>query len=807
MELRGPGSRLRAFLSPPRDPLARWRLLLWVSSVAIGTAVLRWLVVDRPGRWVLWAAVGAGLACLVALEVYGYTVVARTMRQNARTLQRERTLQRAGSALVGAQSREDIYRAVETALHDLGAEAPKARLSMWVGGPDRFRCVATAGDHADDLRGAEASMAETLPPRFREDLVAGRRARVDQINREPFRRQSVEAKQGPFLTFPLMPHGALGGVLVVAGDAPLPGWVEEGLDTLAVQTSLALESAALGEQFRSLVQNSSDVVTIVSPDGTVRYQSPSVEGVFGYPSESLTGSKISNVLHPEDGIRLLSFLEEAAFEPGATFTLEIRWRHGDGSWRHAETVVNNQLEDPGIQGLVLNTRDVTERHRLERELQHRALHDPLTDLANRALFKESVDLALARTGRSGGSVAVLFFDVDDFKDVNDSLGHAAGDRLLEAVAERLRASVRPYDVAARVGGDEFGVLLDEADAGTASRVANRILESLQEPAEVLGRRISVGASLGLAVATSADGGAEELLRNADVAMNMAKGRGKGRIEMYRPDMHTAALDRMELVADLRRAVDEGEFVLHYQPFVSLDDGSITGVEALLRWVHPRRGLVPPMEFIPTAEELGLIIPIGRWVLHEATQQAKLWQELHPEDPPLIISVNASAFQVQDPGFVSDVKAGLVSSGLDPRHLVLEITESVLVQDTDEVRNRLEALHGSGVRLAIDDFGTGYSSLSYLGTFPIDVLKIDRSFVAGAGSGGSSDLSAVMVSIGRTLGLETIAEGVEAFEEVKHLRALGCGAAQGFLFARPAPAAELDSLLEGRSLAEALSGAA
>jgi EAL domain-containing protein (putative c-di-GMP-specific phosphodiesterase class I) len=264
---------------------------------------------------------------------------------------------------------------------------------------------------------------------------------------------------------------------------------------------------------------------------------------------------------------------------------------------------------------------------------------------------------------------------------------------------------------------------------------------------------------------------------------------------------------MELAADLRRAVQEGEFILHYQPFVSLDDGSITGVEALLRWVHPRRGIVAPLEFIPTAEELGIIVPIGRWVLQEATRQAKLWQDLHPDDVPLIVSVNASAAQVQDPGFVADVKAALASSGLDPQYLVVEITESVLMQDTEEVRNRLEVLHGSGVRLAIDDFGTGYSSLSYLGTFPIDVLKIDRSFVAGAGGGGSSDLSAVMVSIGRTLGLETIAEGVEAIDEVKHLKALGCAAAQGFLFARPAPAAEMDTLLEGRSLADTLSGAA
>jgi diguanylate cyclase (GGDEF)-like protein/PAS domain S-box-containing protein len=650
-------------------------------------------------------------------------------------------------------------------------------------------------------------MAETFPPHAQEELLAGRRATVDTINRKVLRRQSVEAKRGPFLAIPLMPHGKFSGLLVVAGDAPLPDWGEEGLDALAVQTSLALESAALGEQFRSLVQNSSDVITIVSPDGTVRYQSPSVKGVFGYPSEALASSKISSVLHPEDGIRLLSFLEEAACEPGATFTLEVRWRHQDGTWRHAETVVNNQLDDPGVQGLVLNTRDVTERRRLERELEHRALHDSLTDLANRALFKESVELALARTGRSGSSVAVLFFDVDDFKDVNDSLGHAAGDRLLEAVAERLRGSVRPYDVGARVGGDEFAVLLDDADAETASRIANRILEALREPVEVLGRRISMGASLGLAVATSPEGGAEELLRNADVAMNMAKGRGKGRIEMYRPDMHTAVLDRMELAADLRRATNDGEFVLHYQPVVSLDDGSITGVEALLRWVHPRRGLVAPLDFIPTAEELGLIVPIGRWVLQEATRQAKQWHDLHPDDPPLIVSVNASAFQLQDPGFVADVKAALTSSGLDPRHLVLEITESVLMKDTEEVRNRLEALHGSGVRLAIDDFGTGYSSLSYLGTFPIDVLKIDRSFVAGAGSDASSDLSAVMVSIGRTLGLETIAEGVEALDEVRHLQTLGCRAAQGFLFARPAPAAEIGSLLHGRSLAEALGGAA
>jgi diguanylate cyclase (GGDEF)-like protein len=447
--------------------------------------------------------------------------------------------------------------------------------------------------------------------------------------------------------------------------------------------------------------------------------------------------------------------------------------------------------------VVAAVRDVTERKKLEEELAHRSLHDPLTDLANRALFKDSVERALRRTGRDGRVVSVVFMDVDDFKHVNDSLGHAAGDKLLEAVAGRLRECIRPYDVAARLGGDEFGILLENADQRVATSVADRVLRSMDDPIRVDGLEISVHASLGIAIGSTGDE-VEDIMRNADVAMYMAKGRGKGRYEIFQPGMQATALERMELAAELRRAVEERELLLHYQPIVSLSTGAITGVEALLRWNHPARGLVPPMEFISTAEDTGLIVPIGRWALNEACRQLREWQDRYG-DPPLSVAVNVSVKQLQDPRFVHDVRAALAANGVDARSLTLEITETVLMADAEEVLARLEELHAVGIRVAIDDFGTGYASLGYLTRFPVDILKVDRSFIRGVGTSEQAHLTPVMASIGRTLGLTTVAEGVETPEQVHKLRELGFDAAQGFLFSRPAAAEQMEHVLAVRRL--------
>jgi diguanylate cyclase (GGDEF)-like protein/PAS domain S-box-containing protein len=527
---------------------------------------------------------------------------------------------------------------------------------------------------------------------------------------------------------------------VAAGRRPLSRSFSSSLCALAASVAVALDRASSSARLRGLLEGASDVVTVVAADGTIRYQSSSARRVLGHEPDSLIDKNLRDLMHADDEIAALLMIDRAASGATNEMEFEARWRHADGSWRHTETVITNLMDDPSVGGLVLNTRDVTERKQLEEELTHSALHDPLTDLANRALFKESVDRALRRSGRNGRSVAVVFLDVDDFKNVNDSLGHEAGDRLLAAVAERIRLCVRPYDIAARLGGDEFGVLLENADLRVAASVAERVLRGMDEPIKVDEREISTQCSLGIAVGGPGDD-VENVMRNADVAMYMAKERGKGRYEVFEPGMNASAVERMELAADLRRAVEGRQFVLHYQPIVSLADGSILGVEALMRWNHPERGMVAPGEFVQTAEETGLIIPIGRWVLNEACRQLRQWQDRHG-DPPLMCSVNVSVKQLQDPRFVHDVRSALATTGLDPMSLTLEITETVLMSNAEEVLARVEELRAVGVRLALDDFGTGYASLGYLARFPFNVMKVDRSFITGAGTDEESSLTPV-----------------------------------------------------------------
>jgi diguanylate cyclase (GGDEF)-like protein len=425
------------------------------------------------------------------------------------------------------------------------------------------------------------------------------------------------------------------------------------------------------------------------------------------------------------------------------------------------------------------------------ELTYRAFHDPLTRLANRALFVERVEEALAENVGSPRRVAVLFLDLDNFKTVNDSLGHAAGDRLLVAVAGRIEGSLGHADIAARFGGDEFAVLLHDAvDDFAVTTAANRILESLRSPFSIGGHEVFIGASIGIALPSGEDETVDELLRNADVAMYMAKDGGKGRFAVFAPEMHEAAVERMELEADLQRAVKRGEFVVHYQPTVELATSKVTGMEALVRWEHPSKGLLAPADFIPLAEETGLILPIGRWVLHEACRQAVAWSDEYPSRVPLTMSVNLSARQLQLNTVIDDVAAALDETGLDPGRLTLELTETVLMQDGNDVIARLHQLKELGVQLAIDDFGTGYSSLSYLHRFPIDVLKIDKSFTGNLRRGtGEGVLTHAIIRLARTLHLRTVAEGIERPDQVGKLQAMGCHSGQGFYFAQPLPADE------------------
>jgi len=521
--------------------------------------------------------------------------------------------------------------------------------------------------------------------------------------------------------------------------------------------------------------------------GRIQWCNETFERLVGRPRITIVGTALPEVLPLEQDGQAVA----RAFHPvnlartaGRPLTGTYEWRTEDRR-RIIEISTARFQAEADAPSVILVIHDVTERIALEEELRHQALHDSLTGLANGVLFMDRLALSIARGERRHRPLAVIFLDLDDFATVNDRLGRQVGDELLVAVGERLMGCLRPVDTVARVGRDEFAVLLDEPpDAAVPLRVAERIVETLAAPFELGGQHSSVHASIGIAVVTSHGQTAEEVLRQADFAMHAAKTRGKNRVEVFDAVTDASAQDRLALKLDLDGAFRRGEFFLLYQPVMDLRTSTIIGVEALLRWNHPERGIVSPAEFIPLAEETGLIVPLGRWVLEQACRQARAWDgEAGPR--PLTMAVNVSGRQVLGGGVVADVGRALEAADLEPSRLTLEITESFLMQDAEASMTTLVELKKLGVRLAIDDFGTGYSSLSYLRRFPIDVLKIDPSFVETITRG--PEQSAVvrsMLKLGETLHLETIAEGIEHPEQLASLRSLKVPLGQGFYFARP-----------------------
>jgi diguanylate cyclase (GGDEF)-like protein/PAS domain S-box-containing protein len=545
------------------------------------------------------------------------------------------------------------------------------------------------------------------------------------------------------------------------------------------------------ERFRSLVQNSSDVVTIADADGTIRYLSPSVGRVFGYDYRDLLGTPLDALVAPAQQTGFREALWHSAVESAGPTVGEFLVVDSRGRARPAEITITNLIEDPNVGGLVLNTRDIGDQKRLQEELTHQAFHDSLTGLANRALFKDRVQQALLRARRRLRPLAVLFLDLDRFKAINDSFGHASGDALLTAVSQRLSACVRAEDTVARLGGDEFAVLVENL-AGDAELevVAERIRETFRDPIVIDGRELVVAASIGIALSHNGDESVDDLLRNADLAMYRAKAGGGG-ARRYHPEMHTGIIERLELESDLRHALDREELYLVYQPIVDLATGLVSGAEALLRWQHPVRGVVSPVDFIPIAESTGLIVPIGEWVLRQACREARRWSDL-PGGRKLSVSVNLSGRQLQSSELPSMVPQALLDAGLAAERLVLEMTESVMIDRDDETLAVLHELRRLGARLAVDDFGTGYSSLSYLHRFPIDVIKIDRSFVERlTGQGDESSLAGSIVRIAHGLRVTTVAEGIEDAAQLRALQDMGCDHGQGYHFARPMSGADFE----------------
>ena len=534
------------------------------------------------------------------------------------------------------------------------------------------------------------------------------------------------------------------------------------------------------------------------------FVSQQAEVILGYPAGLWVDEPAFwyEHIHPDDQKRALAFCKASTAEK-RSHTFEYRMLAADGRIVWLRTSVSVLVEDGVATELVGVMTDVTERKVLEEQLRHRAFHDFLTGLPNRALFVDRIEHALARAGRDEKdlAVAVLYMDLDNFKVVNDSLGHEAGDRLLVETAERLLGCLRPMDTATRLGGDEFAVLLEGvADEAEAARVADRIGDALRSPFTLGPHEAHVDVSIGVALGRPSQFHAglfvaEDLLRNADIAMYQAKVGGKARYRLFEASMNTRAARRLDAENRLRKGIRREEFRVHYQPTVSLGSGEVVGMEALVRWADPERGLIPPSEFIPLAEETGLIVSMGEWVMREACRQAAEWWRVRPGDAPVVVWVNLSPRQFHRADMVGQVSSVLKDTGLDPRCLGLEITEGVVMDDAESTIEILRQLKALGVRLAIDDFGKGYSSLGYVKRFPVDVLKIDHSFVEGIRE-NPEDLAIVqaVTTLGQSLGMRIVAEGVETVEQLDVLRGLGCDYGQGYHFARPMPGEEASAFL-------------
>jgi diguanylate cyclase (GGDEF)-like protein/PAS domain S-box-containing protein len=545
------------------------------------------------------------------------------------------------------------------------------------------------------------------------------------------------------------------------------------------------------DRFESLIANASDVIMIVESDGVLRFVSPACERTFGLRPDEMVGRSLLEIWTGPDCDKLRALLTDIAAAPAGTIgPVEIGIDRGPAR-RVLESVGSNLIADPAVRGLALNFRDISERKALEHQLRQMAFHDPLTLLANRTLFRDRVQHALALVQSGQLPVAVLFLDLDNFKTINDSLGHDAGDRILGAVAQRIVKNTRTSDTVARLGGDEFAVLVESVASPVEVRsVAETLIEVLRAPFLLDGKEVAIAASVGVAHSNSS-ASAQSLLSNADIAMYHAKAAGKNRYAIFEPRMQDVLHERLRLEADLTRALAEQEFILEYQPIVDLGTGSLLGVEALVRWRHPSDGVLMPAQFISIAEDCGQIVQLGRWVLLEACRSLVAWRAGVAGGNGLRVAVNVSGRQLQHGDLIRDVSDALAISGLEPENLVVELTESTIMSNTEANLERLQKLKALGIRLALDDFGTGYSSLSYLHRFPIDILKIDRSFVSRlTTSDNGPEVARAVITLGSTLGLDIVAEGIELEQEIASLLELGCVAGQGFFFADARPLQEL-----------------
>ncbi|MFI8456111.1 putative bifunctional diguanylate cyclase/phosphodiesterase [Kitasatospora sp. NPDC085464] len=807
---------------PTQEPdLSTPRLVLLTLASLIAPAIL--IIEALAGNTDNAGVIGAFSAVLYLLVLARLAVVVSARRQ---AIARERALREAGSRLTAAVGVEEVADAVQSAASTLMPAEPGhvALLAVAEAGVLHVRHaergtaqhrLGTASD-SDQVLALAAYRESRLLPVESVDLPASElTGHLDGMS---------YALICP-LTLAERPSGdPLIGALIVTGTEQELASLWSSLEILAAQAALAVERVVLSKEvnrrnselyFRTLVQNASDVILILDADGGVRYASPSATAVLG--NSTLEGARLTDLVPPEDSRAVGTALSRMRDTPSPSAGEQPRehWRllRQDRTPIEAEVRFNDLRADPTVGALVLTLRDVTEQRQMERELTHRAFHDSLTGLANRVLFQDRVGHALSRGERSGSVTGVLFIDLDDFKVVNDTQGHAVGDELLVAVSLRISTALRSSDTAARLGGDEFAVLVEDALApADVDTIAASVLEVFSEPFKLKAGAVRVSASIG--VATTEDSvDAAELLTHADLALYSAKAAGRRQWCHYRPALQAGLVERHELNEHLDSAIAESAFQLYYQPIVDLRTGDLVAFEALVRWPHDRRGMVLPDEFIALAEESGQIVPLGAWVLERAAQEAAAWHAASSTSrtaggrPPLRVNVNVSARQFRDAGFVDVVRQAIATSGIDPHTLVLELTESVLMRRDDRIHADMATLSGLGVGIAIDDFGTGYSSLSYLREFPISLLKIDKSFIDGLGH--SRQQYALVEGIARiadTLGVQVIAEGIEHPEQRDLLAAMGCPLGQGYLFAHPMDSPHARSLVRSTALRAGVTGA-
>jgi diguanylate cyclase (GGDEF)-like protein/PAS domain S-box-containing protein len=798
-ELTRPAARQRA-------PSSVIRLTLIMLASLIAPAVLLTEALEHRVQ-----DAGVIAVCSALLYVLVLSRLADVATALRRTLARARILRVAGADLAAAATVEQAATAVRAGVASLMENRQRGPIVVAVreGGALRVVGAPPGQPHvATELPAAQAEswLSELTGPGSR--LMA-----------------SPGGDQRSVLLCPLYlqdrPAGdPLIGVLAVSGAGRDLAELAGTFEVLARQAALVVERVELSREvirrnseayFRTLVHDTSDVILIVDDSGRVRYATPSARGIFG--EVPVDGEYLWDLVRPDERAEIARALAEMrsgrSGDSEDSGDVDEDWRitARDGSYVEVEVRCSDLRHEPTVGGLVLTLRDVTEQRQLERELKYRAFHDSLTGLPNRMLFQERVVRAMARARRTGAVVGVLFIDLDDFKVINDSMGHSFGDELLVAAGMRLSALTTGRGAAARLGGDEFGLLIeDAADGAAVENLAEAIVLAFQEPFT-----LAIGSAIATAtvgVATSEDATSTgDLVRHADLALYAAKASGKRQWRLYQPVLSAGMMRRRDLQAALDSAVAESAFTLVYQPIVELSTGMVAGFEALLRWPHADWGMVQPDQFIALAEETGHIVPLGAWVLRQATADLARWLQQARDQPQVYVSVNVAARQLRDPGFVRGVRRRLGESGVAPSSLVLELTESGLLRPDQRLRGDLGQLKGMGVRLAIDDFGTGYSSLSYLRELPIDLLKIDKSFVDGiAVSTQRLALVEVIVRIAKTLELTVIAEGIESEVQRDMLVSMGCRYGQGYLLAAPMPADEAEALLRvGHGLMPQLPG--